>query len=169
MEEIINKVKSSSLIQIDLGDFNPKQEILLFDLKDNLWQGLALKEKEFRDFVKKHDWQQYKGKIVAVSCSVDAIVPTWAYMLVVSELHKNNVVGIVGDISSVKKELIRQKIAEFDTSKMEDGKFIVKGCSDIADPAFVMTELTKKLLPIASSIMYGEPCSTVPVYKKPRK
>lgn len=168
MEEIVNKVSKSGLTQLDLADFKPNKKIVPFDLKDNLWQGLALKEKAFRSFAKTHDWTQYEDKVVAIFCSADAIIPSWAYMLVVSELHKKGVNGVVGDIPTVEKELIRQKIADFNTKDLENGKFIIKGCSDVSDPAFVMTELTKKLLPIASSIMYGEPCSTVPVYKKPK-
>jgi len=169
MEEIVNKVKKSGLVQLDLADFKPKTPIVEIDLKENLWQGLALKEKDFRAFVKEHDWALYQGKAVGVFCSVDAIIPTWAYMLVISHLQQEGVMAFVGDEKAVEKELIKQNIDTTDTKEYQDAKLIIKGCADIADPAYTMSELLKKLQPVASSIMYGEPCSTVPVYKKPRK
>ncbi|MGM0477808.1 MAG: DUF2480 family protein [Bacteroidota bacterium] len=169
MEEIVNKVQKSGLVQLDLADFKPTTPIITIDLKENLWQGLALKEKDFRAFVKEHDWSQYHGKAVGVFCSVDAIIPTWAYMLVISKLQQEDVTAFVGDEKSVEKELIKQNIDATNTDEYQDAKLIIKGCADIADPSYTMSELLKKLQPVASSIMYGEPCSTVPVYKKPRK
>lgn len=168
MEEIVNKVKNSSLIALDLADFRPSEDIVEFDLKDNLWQGLVLKEKDFRDFVSNHDWSIYKGKVVGVHCSVDAILPTWAYMLVISKLQENDVNAFVGTTVDVQKHLMINRIKAYDLSDKKEGKFIIKGCSDVPDPILMMTELTKHLQQIASSIMYGEPCSTVPVYKKPK-
>ena len=169
MDEIVNKVKKSGLVQLDLADFKPTSPIELIDLKDNLWQGLALKEKDFRAFVKDHDWSQYKDKAIGVYCSADAIIPTWAYMLVISKLQQEDVPAFVGDKDVVEKELIKQNIDAINIDKYKDAKLIIKGCADIADPAYTMSELLKKLQPVASSIMYGEPCSTVPVYKKPKK
>lgn len=169
MAEIVNKVKKSGLVQLDLADFKPKTPIVEIDLKENLWQGLALKEKDFRAFVKEHDWAQYRDKAVGVFCSVDAIIPTWAYMLVISKLQQEEVAAFVGDEKSVEKELIKQNIDATDTDEYQDAKLIIKGCADIADPSYTMSELLKKLQPVASSIMYGEPCSTVPVYKRPKK
>lgn len=169
MDEIRNKVKESSLIQLDLAEFKPKENIEIIDLKNQLWQGLALKEKDFRAYVQEENWEQYLGKAVGVICSADAIIPTWAYMLVISKLAELDVPAFVGDQDVVQLELIKRNIAAFDTSGTENGKFIIKGCSDIFHPAFAMSELTKKLIPVASSIMYGEPCSTVPVFKKKRK
>lgn len=169
MEEIVNKVKKSGLVQLDLADFKPKAPIELIDLKENLWQGLALKEKDFRAFVKEHDWSQYKGKVIGVHCSADAIIPTWAFMLVISKLQEEGVQAFAGDLSVIERELVQQNIDAINLDEYQDAKLIIKGCADIADPAFTMSELSKKLQPVASSIMYGEPCSTVPVYKKPRK
>lgn len=169
MDEIVNKVQKSGLIQLDLADFKPKGSIFIYDLAQNLWQGLALKEKDFREFVKEHDWNQYQNKTVGVTCSADAIVPTWAYMLVVSKLQEAGVRAYVGDEKEVIKELIRLNINSYQHNQEEDGRFIIKGCSDIPDPAFAMSELTKHLMPFAKSIMYGEPCSTVPVYKAKKK
>jgi hypothetical protein len=169
MEEIVNKVQKSGLIQLDLAYFKPKGEIFIYDLAQNLWQGLALKEKDFREFVKTHDWDNYKGKTVGVTCTADAIVPTWAYMLVISKLQEAGVLAFVGDKNEVTKELIKLNILAYKHNSEQPGRFIIKGCSDIPDPAFAMSELTKHLMPFAKSIMYGEPCSTVPVYKAKKK
>lgn len=166
MEQIVNKVKNSSLIALDLADFKPKQVIVEFDLKHLLWQELVLKEKDFRGFISTHDWSEYEGKVVGVVCTVDAIVPTWAFMLVVSKLQEQGVLAFVGNKEEVYKRLMLRNIHSFDLSDKNDGKFIIKGCADVPDPAFMMTELTKYLQDVASSIMYGEPCSTVPVFKK---
>jgi hypothetical protein len=169
MEEIVNKVQKSGLVQLDLAQFKPTSPIITIDLKNNLWQELALKEKDFRDFVKAHDWSQYKDQAVGVFCSVDAIIPTWAYMLVISKLQESNAQAFVGNQQTVEKELMKKNIEEIDVAQYQDAKLIIKGCADVADPSYTMSELLKKLQPVASSIMYGEPCSTVPVYKKPKK
>jgi hypothetical protein len=169
MEEIVNKIQKSGLIQMDLADFKPQTPIVLVDLKDVLWQGIALKEKDFRTFIKEYDWSQYEGKAVGVYCSVDAIIPTWAFMLVISTLQKFDVPAFVGEKTEVEKQLTLSNIKKFDATEYENGKIIIKGCSDIAHPAFAMSELVKHIQPVVSSIMYGEPCSTVPVYKKKKK
>ena len=169
MAEIVNKIQKSGLIQLDLADYKPKESIVTIDLKENLWQGIALKEKDFREFIKENDWTQYEGKVVSVFCSVDAIIPTWAFMLVISKLQEHGVIGFVGDKAEVEKQLILSNIAAIDLEKFQDGRIIIKGCSDVAHPAFAMSELVKHLQPVSKSIMYGEPCSTVPVYKKKKK
>jgi hypothetical protein len=170
MEEIRNKVAESGLINLDIAIFKPIEEsILEFDIANHLWQGLVLKEKDFRAFLSENDWTIYQNKNVYIICSADAIVPTWAYMLVASKLQEIANLAIVGSKLDIQKALIEKSILEFDTSQYIDERFIIKGCSDIVDPAFAMVKFTQKLQPIAKSIMYGEPCSTVPVYKKPRK
>lgn len=170
MEEAIqNKVKNSSLIALDLADFNNKIAIATFDISELLWQGLVLKEKDFRQALKEKDWTEFQGKAVAILCTADAIVPTWAFMLVSSYLSENDIPHLVGSVKELEQKLILENIRSYDISKMENGKFIIKGCSDIPNPALMMSELTKHLFPIASSIMYGEPCSTVPIYKRKRK
>ncbi|RYM32381.1 DUF2480 family protein [Brumimicrobium glaciale] len=166
MAEIVNKIQQSGLIQLDLASFKPKETIETIDLKENLWQGLALKEKDFREFVKENDWNQYEGKMIGVFCSADAIIPTWAFMLVISKLQEHGVTAFVGDKSEVEKQLILQNISKLDLEEYTDGRLIIKGCSDVAHPAFAMSELVKHLQPVSKSIMYGEPCSTVPVYKR---
>lgn len=166
MGEIVNKIKESGLIQMDLADFKPQDDIVLFDIKDQLWKGIALKEKDFRNFIKTNDWSQYHDKVVGVYCSVDAIIPTWAYMLVVSRLEQEGVKVYIGDKKEVEKQLTLENIKALSLEEYTEGRIIIKGCSDIAHPAFAMSELVKHLQPVAKSIMYGEPCSTVPVYKK---
>ena len=170
MEEIRNKIAESGLINLDIAVFKPIEESLVeFDIANHLWQGLVLKEKDFRAFLAEHDWDIYKDKNVYIHCSADAIVPTWAYMLVASRLVGIAHLAAVGSKLDIQKALIEKSILEFDTSKYIDERFIIKGCSEIVDPAFAMVKLTQRLQPIAKSIMYGEPCSTVPVYKAPRK
>lgn len=170
MEEIRNKIKESGLISLDLADFKPvESSIVGFDIADQLWQGLVLKEKDFRNFIATHDWSIYAGKNVYVFCSADAIVPTWAYMLVCSKLAGVAAFSMAGSELDLQKFLIQQKIDAFDLSEYSEGKFIVKGCADIRCPEFAMVALTLKLQTVAKSIMYGEPCSTVPIYKAPKK
>ena len=167
MEEIRNKVKESGLISMDLADFKPNPSMILsIDIADNLWQGLVLKEKDFRNYIDTHDWSQYKNQFVHIHCSADAIVPTWAYMLVASKLVGIARLAIVGSKVELEKQVIALNILSIDVTDYIDGRIIIKGCADITSPEFAMVTLVQKLQPIAKSIMYGEPCSTVPVYKR---
>lgn len=166
MEGIVNKVKESGLISLDLADFKPKQEIFGIDLANCLWQGLVLKEKDFRAWIKEHNWSQYQGKAIYIFCSADAIIPTWAYMLVGSKLVGIAETFLVGTKQELEKEIITQNIRKLRLADFIDGKIIIKGCSDISNPDFAMTELIRHLQPVARSIMYGEPCSTVPLFKR---
>jgi hypothetical protein len=166
MEEIVNKVKESGLISIDLADYDPQAEIVTIDLSSQLWQGLVLKEKDFRQWIKENDWTQYAGKVVLITCSTDAIIPAWAYMLVGSVLK--DIVLFYANTSKdeILKQLIIREIEKTEVAKIKDERVIVKGCSKIPFPDFAMLELTKYLLPHVKSLMFGEPCSTVPIYKK---
>jgi hypothetical protein len=166
VEEIRNKVKESGLIQLDLANYKPTVQMVGIDLSAQLWQGLVLKEKDFRDWIKNHHWTQYQGKAVYIFCSTDAIIPTWAFMLVTSALEKENVYSQVGSEMELTKALIQEAICSIDTNEIKDQRVIIKGCADIADPAFAMSYLVRLLQPHVKSIMYGEPCSTVPIYKK---
>ncbi len=166
MSEIRNRVKESGLISMDLATFVPTVNTVEIDLKDQLWQGLALKEKDFRSWIKTHDWDQYSDKAVNVTCSADAIIPTWAFMLVSSKLLEVNAFSVIGDQTELQNALIKQKINELDLKEFEDGRIIIKGCANVKDPAYAMCELLNRLQPVAKSIMYGEPCSTVPVFKR---
>jgi hypothetical protein len=168
MEEIINKVADSGLIQLDLADFKPKNELIELDLAAQLWQGLVIREKDFRDWIKQNDWTNYTNKAVFVHCSADAIVPTWAYMLVASALE-----GVASDIHIGQKDelyrtMIHKAIVAQSPEQFINGKVIIKGCSDIGSPEYAMVEMVKFLQPLVQSIMYGEPCSTVPVFKRKR-
>ncbi len=168
MGEIINKVAESGLIQLDLADFKPKVDIVELDLAAQLWQGLVIREKDFREWIKQNDWSLYTDKAVFVHCSADAIVPTWAFMLVASALE-----GIASDIHIGQKDelyrtLIHKAIHAQDQEQFKNGKVIIKGCSDIGSPEYAMVEMVKFLQPLVQSIMYGEPCSTVPVFKRKR-
>lgn len=169
MEEIKNKVKESGLIQLDLADFKPKEEIIGIDLANQLWQGLVLKEKDFRNWIKTENWQQYKGKAVYIFCSVDAIVPTWAYMIVASALIDTADFVSIGDRMDIEKQIVQRNIQKISLEQFRNGKIIVKGCSDISCPEFAMVCLVNQLQASVNSIMYGEPCSTVPVYKKSKQ
>jgi uncharacterized membrane protein len=166
VEEIRNKVKESGLVQLDLADYKPSTQLVGIDLADQLWQGLVLKEKDFRDWIKNHNWAQYQNKAVFIFCSTDAIIPTWAFMLVTSALQKENVYSQVGSEIELAKALIQEEICSIAIDEIQDQRVIIKGCSDIPDPAFAMSYLVRFLQPYVKSIMYGEPCSTVPIYKK---
>ena len=166
MEEIRNKVSESGLISLDLANYKPMQEIVGVDIADQLWQGLVLKEKDFRSWVKENDWSFYANKAVYIHCSADAIIPTWAFMLVSSHLNGVAYSYLVGNKEDIQKQIIITNIKNEPLSPFIDGKVIIKGCSDIPAADFSMVELVKHLQPVVKSIMYGEPCSTVPVFKR---
>ncbi len=164
---LVNKVAASNLITIDLEDFYPAGDVVSFDLKDYLFMELILKEKDFREALKAHDWTQYKGKNLLVFCSADAIIPMWAYMLVASYAAP-----FALDIAQTTPDqyietAYTKKLAGLDLSEYEGKRLVIKGCSDKPVPASAYLEITRRLQGTALSIMFGEPCSTVPVYKKP--
>lgn len=165
-EPIINKVAESGLITLDLEEFYPKEEFILFDLKPHLFMELILKEKDFRQALQQLDWTIYTDKIVAVTCSADAVIPVWAYMLVASYLQPIAKEVIFGDLDTAKKQVFLQKIASIDSNEYSDKRIVVKGCGELPIGEYAYLEITKILRPVAKSIMYGEPCSTVPVFKK---
>lgn len=165
-EAIVNKVAQSGLITLNLEDHLPTGEMATFDLKDYLFMGLILKEKDFREALKALDWGQYSGKNVAITCTADAIIPLWAYMLVTTYLQPVAKEVYVGTAEEMHKHLFLKNIAAIDAATFTDRRIVVKGCGDIPVGAFAYAELTKHFLPHVKSIMYGEPCSTVPVYKK---
>ncbi|MDB5226973.1 MAG: hypothetical protein JWN78_1166 [Bacteroidota bacterium] len=164
--ELVNKVAQSGLITIDLEDFFPPEEIMVFDIKDYLFRGMILKELEFRAAMKLFDWSIYKDKIVAVGCSTDAILPQWAYMLVSVYLTAETTKIYFGNKEEVEYNLFLQNIKNIDAAKYTNEKIVIKGCGTKTVTGEAFVELTKKLKPVVRSLMYGEPCSTVPVYKK---
>jgi hypothetical protein len=168
-DKIINKVANSSLITLDLEDYYDHSERVVYDLKQNLFEELILREKDLRDFVKTHDWRLYEGKHVAITCSADAIVPVWAYMLIASQLAPYAKKVIFGTLEDLDNHLFREALSKIDLSKFQEAKVVIKGCSKYPVPVSAYVEITRLLRPVASSIMYGEPCSTVPIYKKAKK
>lgn len=165
-ENIVNRVAQSGLISLDLAEFYPSGERLFYDIKDNLFHGLMLKEKDFREFVKEHDWTQYAGKHVAIGCSTDAIVPTWAYMLLASKMAPHAKTVVFGDLKTLETLLFDRALNNLDMEKYRDQRVVVKGCGEIPVPDSAYIDITSKLNAVAKSIMYGEPCSTVPIFKR---
>jgi hypothetical protein len=163
---IINRVAESSLVTIDLEQFYPKETTKIFDLKDFLFRGLIIKEKEFREALKNTDWQQFTNCNVAVVCSTDAIIPVWAYMLVATYMQPLAKSIFLGDENSMTESIILNNIQALDINEYKDKRVVIKGCGDIKIPDSAYLKITEVLLPHVKSIMYGEPCSTVPVWKK---
>lgn len=169
MEEVfVNKVAESGIITLDLEDFYPKEETMVFDMKDHLFMGLILKEKDFRETMKGLDIEPYRGKNVALTCTADAVIPMWAYMLVASYLQPVAKELIFGDAEFLHKTLFLQNISKINTADYEDKRVVIKGCGELPITEAAYVAITSLLRPVAKSIMYGEPCSTVPIYKKPR-
>lgn len=170
MEEVfVNKVAESGIITLDLEQYIPKEEIVLFDLKDFLFMGLILKEKDFRQALKEIDLSAFENKITAITCSADAVIPMWAYMLAASLLQPVSKDIIFGNKETVVKNLLLKAIDNLPLTDFSDKRVVIKGCGETPIPEEAYVEATKKLRPVAKSIMYGEPCSTVPVFKKEKK
>lgn len=165
-EYIENKVANSGLITISLEEFHQKGDRVLFDIKPLLWQELALKEKDFRSFIKQHDWRQYQNNFVAITCSADAIVPTWAYMLVAIALQPYVKKVIFGNLSDLERELYIDAVNLFDLNSITNKRVLVKGCGDINIPDSAFVYVSQKFVPVVKSLMFGEACSNVPLYKK---
>lgn len=166
MEEIVNRIAKSPLLTIDLEEYYPKGTRILFDLKDFLFEELILREKDFREQLKNHDWNQYEDAYVALNCSTDAIVPAWAYLLVTSYLQPFAKEIVVGNLIDLETKLFYEIIRNMETTQFADKKVIVKGCSKKPVPESAYVALATKLLPVVNSLMYGEACSTVPLFKK---
>ncbi|HEX8460313.1 MAG TPA: DUF2480 family protein [Segetibacter sp.] len=163
---IINKVAESALTTIDLEEYYPKGETAVFDLKDHLFMGLILKEKDFRAALQTHDWEQYRDKNVAITCSADAIIPMWANMLVATNLQPVAREVVYGEEKNILSTLLLKNLAVIKGEDYTDKRVVVKGCGDVTIPEAAYVEITNKLRPYVKSIMYGEPCSTVPIFKR---
>lgn len=168
-QPLINRVATSGLITIKLEEFFPKVAVVDFDLKDYLFMEMILKEKDFRAAVKAHDWQQYQDKVLVVHCSADAIIPVWAYMLVAASAAPFAQDVYQGTSEEYYRRFFLRHLDQLDIEQYRGQRLVIKGCSDHPVPPAAYLEVTRKLQPLAKSIMYGEPCSTVPVYKQPRK
>ena len=169
MEEIVNKVANSSLVQIDLASFYPQGKRVTFDLKPWLFQELILKEKDFRDYVANHDWSQYQDQYVSIICSSDAIIPSWAYLLISIALEPYAKKAVYGNQEVLETVLFEEVFSNHDFTQYQDALIIVKGCGNLPIPQQAYNNYISRLKPYAKSIMFGEPCSSVPLYKKPRK
>ncbi len=166
--EIVNRVANSGLVTLDLEEYYHPGERVIYDLKDNLFMGLILKEKDFRDFLKTHDWSQYAGKNVAITCSEDAIVPTWAYMLLTLNLQPYANIIAFGSLADLEEKLYFDAIAHINTDDYRDARVVIKGCSKVPVPTAAYVEITRVLKPVVQSLLFGEPCSTVPLFKRPK-
>jgi hypothetical protein len=168
-KEIINRVAKSGIITIDLEEFYPQGDRVLFDIKEHLFQGLILKEKDFREFIKNEDWSAYTDTYVALICSEDAIVPTWAYMLLATQLAPFVKKVVFGDLETLETVLYNEILNALNMEAYKEARVVIKGCGDLPVPKAAYVEITRLLLPVAKSIMYGEACSMVPLYKKPKQ
>lgn len=166
MEGIVNKVAESGIITLDLETFYPKEEVAELDIKNFLFMEMLLKEKEFREQLDQTDWTTYKEKIVAVFCSTDAIIPMWAYMLVSTKLSPYAKEVFLGNKNETTEKVVEKNIQQTNIDQFKDKRVVVKGCGDVEISPAAYLSIANRLLPVVKSLMYGEPCSTVPVYKK---
>jgi hypothetical protein len=165
-DNIINKVAQSGLYTLDLEDYYPKEEIVIFDLKPLLFMEMILKEKEFRAALQATDWAAYQNKILGVVCTADAIIPSWAYMLIAVHAQPYAKDIVLGDRATALREAFLANLRTIDTGAFADKRVVVKGCGDLSIDGFAYLEIARRLRPVVKSIMYGEACSNVPVYKK---
>ena len=165
-KEIVNKVSKSSLVTIELEDFYPLGERVVFDISKWLHEGLILKEKDFRESVQQHNWDQYKGKYIALNCSAEAIIPSWAYLLIAVKLGPYAKKMIVGNLELLETVIFQDIISNLDVEIFKDKPVIIKGCTNKPIPETAPVQLIEKLLPFAKTIMFGEACSTVPLFKR---
>jgi len=166
--QIVNRVASSGLKIFDLEEYYVSGTRVVLDIKDQLYEGMILREKSFRDFIKSHDWSAYNEKFVAVTCTADAIIPTWAFMLLTSALEPYARIIVFGGLEELETKIFFDALAKVDWQQYTDAKVVIKGCSKVAVPTAAYVEATRRIRPYAASIMFGEPCSTVPVFKKSR-
>lgn len=169
MSELINKVANSGIMSIDLEEFYPVGERVLFDIKPLLFQELLLKEKDFREFIQSTNWESYRDKYVGIICSSDAIVPTWAFMLIALALKPHAKGVFFGNLEDINVLLFAEKLKSINLEQYRDARVVIKGCADKPVPTNAFVQLTTLLQPYVKSIMYGEPCSTVPLFKVKNK
>ena len=167
MDTIVNKVAESGIITLDLTEYQPKENLLVaFDLKPFLFREMILREKDFRAALQAHDWEQYRDKHVGITCSTDAIIPMWANMLAAAYLQPVAKTVFFGNVDELKKTLLSKNIEAINAQEYTDKRVVIKGCGDVSIPELAYVTVTAKLRPVVKSLMYGEPCSTVPIYKK---
>lgn len=166
-ETIVNRVAGSGIITLNLEQYLHPGKRMEIDVKDTLFMGLILKEKDFRDWIKNHDWEQYRDANVYIHCSADAIIPTWAYMLIAAKLSGIANFYLFGNAEALDAALFIKALSQVQPEEYHDKRVVIKGCGDqyVSPAAYV--EITRMLQPYVKSLMFGEPCSTVPVFKKP--
>jgi len=167
-DKIVNKVANSALVTFDLESYYEPGERVVLDIKDQLFQGLILREKDFREFIRTHGWSEYQDKSVALTCSADAIVPTWAYMLLAIALEPHAKRVVFGSLEDLETAIFKERLEGVNWGQFRDAKVVVKGCSKVLVPTAVYVDVTARMKPHVASIMFGEPCSTVPLFKKPK-
>lgn len=165
-DEIVNRVALSPLVTVDLADYHDSQPRVVLDIAPQLYMGLILKEQPFRDWLAQEDWSKYQGQHVVITNSVDAIIPGWAWMLIAIQLQPFASTIVFGSVADLEKEIWRKNLDKIDYNSLAGKKIVVKGCGDIDIPTATFVEFISRLRPIADKLMYGEPCSTVPLYKK---
>lgn len=165
-DEVVNRVSNSSLVTLDLEQLHDSNPRTLLDIKDWLYQGIILKEKQFREHIKSNNWAQYKNHNVAITCSTDAIIPTWAFMLVAVSLQPYVNKQIFGSLVELETQLYLIALDKIDWQKYKQAKVVIKGCSKVEVPIAIYVDAIARLRPLSASIMFGEPCSTVPLFKK---
>lgn len=165
-EEIVNRVAKSNLMTIDLEDFYPSGARVVFDIKDWLYEGLILREKEFRAHVSEHDWTQYTNAYVALTCGTDAIIPSWAYLLLTTALATSAKKVVIGDLVLLETVIFQELLAELPLEEFRDKPVIIKGCANKPIPSSAYAFLIQRLQPVVKSLLFGEACSTVPLYKR---
>lgn len=165
-EIIVNRVAGSGIVTLNLEDFRHPGERMSLDIKDVLFRGMILREKDFRDWINEHNWEQYKDANVSIFCSADAIIPTWAYMLIASKLTGVAHHFVFGNRNVLETSLYQQALAAINPVDYQDKRVVIKGCGDEHVPESAYVEASRILLPVVKTLMFGEPCSTVPVYKK---
>lgn len=164
--EIVNRVANSKLVVVDLEDYYPKGKRTIFDIKDWLFEELILREKDFREYVNQHDWSQYQDNYVALTCTSDAIIPAWSFMLITMHLQPFAKKVVIGDLEQLETAIYQDIIQKMDFTEFNDKPLIIKGCTNKPVPANAYILLSEKLRPIAKSVMYGEACSSVPLFKR---
>lgn len=168
MSEIVNRIANSPIVTFKLENYHVEGERVLLDIKDQLFHGMILREKDFRAWVREHDWTQYEGKHVAITCSVeDVIIQVWAWMLLEVKLQPFAETVVFGSLEDLEIYLYHQELNKIDFSRFEGKPVVIKGCGDIKVPDAIFVEATRRMQPFVKKLSYGEPCSTVPVYKKP--
>ncbi|MEO0471331.1 MAG: DUF2480 family protein [Bacteroidota bacterium] len=166
MAEVVNRIANSPIITFKIEDHYTEGERVLLDIKDQLFQGMILRERDFRGWIKEHDWAQYADKHIAITCSVDAIIQVWAYMLLETRLQPFAKTVVFGTLEDLEVRLYQEKLEQIDFSQFADRPVVIKGCSDREVPTAVYVDVTRRMMPYAKKLSYGEPCSTVPLYKR---